>query len=181
MGAWLRAVRGTVVLAGVTVGPSIHHCWGGWHSAGWVGLIQGRATADGGGQVRGVGLQGCWGNGNAVSLLSILSYCVLYIFGHRIVEKMFVWKLCLQSLDVAPMAEQVIIQRIATLVSFVRQLNPTVLLTEKNRFKSYLSCFGQSKSTLFSLQSATVILYTKTVKVQCACYYHQMHVASTLS
>lgn len=82
---------------------------------------------EGWGKVLGVGFQGSWSDGNAVSLLSVLGDCVLYIFGHGIIEKMFVWELCLQSLDVTSMAEQVIVQRIAALVGLIRQLYSAVL------------------------------------------------------
>lgn len=90
---------------------------------------------EGRGKVLGVGFQRSWGDGNAVSLLSILGDCVLYIFGHGIIEKMFVWELCLQSLDVTSVAEQVIVQWIAAFVGFIRQLNSAVLSTETEYFR----------------------------------------------
>lgn len=129
MGTRLGAV--TVVTTRVVVVPPIHHGWGGRdRGRGGVGFRHGLGVGEGRGKVLGVGLQGSWGDGDAVPLLSVLGDRVLYIFGHRIIEKMFVWELCLQSLDVTSVAEQVIVQWIAAFVGFICQLNSTVLSTE---------------------------------------------------
>lgn len=118
----------TVVTTRVVVVPPIHHGWGGRdRGRGGVGFRHGLGVGEGRGKVLGVGLQGSWGDGDAVPLLSVLGDRVLYIFGHRIIEKMFVWELCLQSLDVTSVAEQVIVQWIAAFVGFICQLNSAVL------------------------------------------------------
>lgn len=130
----------TVVTTRVVVVPPIHHGWGGRdRGRGGVGFRHGLGVGEGRGKVLGVGLQGSWGDGDAVPLLSVLGDRVLYIFGHRIIEKMFVWELCLQSLDVTSVAEQVIVQWIAAFVGFICQLNSAVLSTETEYFRTLLS------------------------------------------
>lgn len=85
-----------VVTIRVVVVFFIYYGWGGRdRGRGGVGFRYGLGVGEGRGKVLGVGFKGSWGDGDVVSLFFVFGDRVLYIFGYRIIEKMFVWELCL--------------------------------------------------------------------------------------